>query len=183
MTTFNKVTSYYEFHTKDMENFPLSIFDDESKNKHFGVLSLVTEKTEPIKVPLAIFFNVDCSASMSDTCSDGRTKMQHIIHTLNNILRVFSSMENTECYIAVDVFDHDIKTIFDFTQITSNNVNTHIEMISAIYPNGSTDIEKSLLNAKTKIPLAIVLNVGENKIEATSAETKSTFKSTVIGDS
>jgi hypothetical protein len=39
-----------------------------------------------------------------------------------------------------------------------------------------------LLNAKTKIPLAIVLNVGENKIEATSAETKSTFKSTVIGE-
>jgi hypothetical protein len=151
MSAFNKVTSYYEFHTKDMENFPLSIFNDESKNKQFGVLSLVTEKTEPIKVPLAIFFNVDCSASMSDTCSDGRTKMQHIIHTLNNILQVFSTMEDTECYIAVDVFDHDIKTIFDFTQITSNNVNTHIEMISAIYPNGSTDIEKSLLNAKTKI--------------------------------
>ena len=151
MSAFNKVTSYYEFHTKDMENFPLSIFNDESKNKQFGVLSLVTGKTEPIQVPLVIFFNVDCSASMSDTCSDGRTKMQHIIHTLNNILRVFSSMENTECYIAVDVFDHDIKTIFDFTKITANNVNTHIEMISAIYPNGSTDIEKSLLNAKTKI--------------------------------
>jgi len=151
MSAFNKVTGFYEFHTKDMENFPLSIFNDESKNKQFGVLSLVTEKTETIKVPLAIFFNVDCSASMSDTCSDGRTKMQHIIHTLNNILQVFSTMEDTECYIAVDIFDHDIKTIFDFTQITSNNVNTHIEMISTIYPNGSTDIEKSLLNAKTKI--------------------------------
>ena len=134
-----------------MEQFPLTLFNDESENKKFGILSLTTEKTEPIKVPLAIFFDVDCSASMSDTCSDGRTKMQHIILTLNNILRVFSNMENTECYIAVDAFDHEIKPIFDFIQITSTNVNTYNEKISAIYPTGSTDIEKSLINAKTKI--------------------------------
>lgn len=158
MSAFNKVTSFYQFHTNGMDNFPLSLFDDESVNKKFGTLTLTTEKTEPIQVPLAIFFNVDCSASMSDTCSDGRTKMQHIIHTLNNILRVFSKMENTECHIAVDVFDNDTKTIFDFTQITSTNVNTYIEMISGIYPNGSTDIEKSLINARTKINTYIEKN-------------------------
>lgn len=151
MSAFNKVIGFYEFHTKSMEQFPLTLFDNESENKNFGILSLTTEKTEVINVPLAILFNVDCSASMSDTCSDGRTKMQHIIHTINNILRVFSTMENIECYIAVDTFDHDIKSIFDFTHITAANVNTYVDMVSSIYPNGSTDIEKSLINAQTKI--------------------------------
>jgi uncharacterized protein YegL len=151
MSAFSNLNCVYEIHTKPMEEFPLTLFDNEIEYKKFGIISLTTGKTESIKIPLAIFFNVDYSGSMADTCSDGRSKMQHIIHTLNNILRVFSNMENTECYIAVDAFDNDIKTIFDFTKITSTNLNTYTEMISKIYPNGSTDIEKSLINAKTKI--------------------------------
>jgi uncharacterized protein YegL len=151
MSAFSNINCVYEVHTKPMEEFPLKLFDEEIQYKNFGIISLSTGRTEPIQVPLAIFFNVDYSASMSDTCSDGGSKMQYIIHTLNNILRVFSDMENIECYIAVDTFDNDIKTIFDFTKITSTNLNTYTEMISKIYPNGSTDIEKSLINAKTKI--------------------------------
>lgn len=145
----NKVNGLLQFHTKNLGDSP--IFNDDTEHQNFGTLSLVTEKTEPITVPLAIFFNVDYSGSMSDTCSDGRTKMQHIIHTLNNILKVFAEMQQLECYIALDVFDHDIKNIFDFTQMNPSNVEEYIQMISNIYPNGSTDIEKSLKNAKTKI--------------------------------
>ena len=147
----NKVNGVLQFHTKNLEELPVTLFDNDTENKHFGTLSLITEKTEPIDVPLAIFFNVDYSGSMSDICNDGRTKMQHIVHTLNNILKVFSEMQNVECYIALDVFDHDIKTIFDFTQINPSNLEQYMQMVSKIYPNGSTDIEKSLLNAKTKI--------------------------------
>jgi len=147
----NKVNGVLQFHTKNLEELPVTLFDNDTENKHFGTLSIITEKTEPINVPLAIFFNVDYSGSMADTCNDSRTKMQHIIHTLNNILKVFSEMQNVECYIALDVFDHDIKTIFDFTQINTSNVEEYMQLVSKIYPNGSTDIEKSLLNAKTKI--------------------------------
>jgi hypothetical protein len=147
----NKVNGVLQFHTKNLEELPVTLFDNDTENKHFGTLSIITEKSEPITVPLAIFFNVDCSGSMSDTCSDGRTKMQHIIHTLNNVLKVFSEMQNLECYIALDVFDHDIKTIFDFTQMNPSNIEQYMQMVSKIYPNGSTDIEKSLINAKTKI--------------------------------
>ena len=147
----NKVNGVLQFHTKNLEDLPVTLFDNDTENKKFGTLSIITEKSEPITVPLAIFFNVDCSGSMSDTCSDGRTKMQHIIHTLNNILKVFSEMQNVECYIALDVFDHEIKTIFDFTQMNVSNVEQYMQMVSKIYPNGSTDIEKSLINAKTKI--------------------------------
>jgi len=147
----NNVNGILQFHTKNLEDLTVTLFDNDTENKHFGTLSITTKKTEPITVPLAIFFDVDYSGSMSDTCSDGRTKMDHIIHTLNNILKVFSEMQNVECYIALDVFDHDIKTIFDFTQMNSSNVDQYMQMISKIYPNGCTDIEKSLLNAKTKI--------------------------------
>ena len=147
----NKVNGLLQFHTKNLEELPVTLFDNDTENKHFGTLSLTTEKTEPMTLPLAIFFNVDYSGSMSDICNDGRTKMQHIVHTLNNILKVFAEMQNVECYIALDVFDHDIKTIFDFTQINPSNLEQYMQMVSKIYPNGSTDIEKSLLNAKTKI--------------------------------
>ena len=146
-----KVNGVLQFHTKNLEELPLTLFDNDTEHKYFGTLSLITEKTEPITVPLAIFFNVDYSGSMSDTCTDGRTKMQHIIHTLNNILKVFSEMQNVECYIGLDLFDHDIKNIFDFTQMFHSNVEEYMQMVSNIYPNGSTDIEKSLKNAKTKI--------------------------------
>ena len=146
-----KVNGVLQFHTKNLEELPLTLFDNDTEHKYFGTLSLITEKTEPITVPLAIFFNVDYSGSMSDTCTDGRTKMQHIIHTLNNILKVFSEMQNVECYIGLDLFDHDIKNIFDFTQMFPSNVEEYMQMVSNIYPNGSTDIEKSLKNAKTKI--------------------------------
>jgi len=52
---------------------------EELKDEYmFGIVQLKTFQKTATTEPVAVFFSVDDSGSMSDLCSDGRTKMQHI---------------------------------------------------------------------------------------------------------
>ena len=55
----------------------------------FGILKLTAISAPMNQDVNEMIFMVDRSGSMSDRCSDGRDKMQHILHTLKNMLIYF----------------------------------------------------------------------------------------------
>ena len=153
------INGYIQFHEKDIKDFPLEIFEDigdessESDNTNgatiFGILSLETEKTNIINKKMAILFSLDNSASMSDDCLDGRTKIKHATHTIVNILRLFAETKNIECSVSMNVFNHDVTQLFDFIEIkTGKLLDETIQKIENVYPVSCTNIEESLVNAK-----------------------------------
>lgn len=121
-----------------------------SSETKFGLLSLKV-KSVPITTKVQDFvFTVDCSGSMSDLCSDLRSKMEHIVHTLKNIIYYFHE-NSINTFITIYAFDDIIYNIIERTDITDENLEVLIHKVSKIRPRHSTDIEKALKNAKEYI--------------------------------
>ena len=66
--------------TNNNENL---IFTDNNK---LGILEVKVSDTPIYKEEQNISFLVDISASMSDYCNDGRSKMHHARHVIKNII-------------------------------------------------------------------------------------------------
>lgn len=130
---------------------PIKLFEDEGYN--FGVFDIKIRDEIPITpTHNHIFFTIDASGSMSDVCSDGRTKMTHIHHTLENMLRIF--YENKDCNISVYVqsFDTVVKPIiYDISNIHMSDLDMLVSSIHKIRPCGSTNIELALKKASEEI--------------------------------
>ena len=130
----------------NVEQIPLPISDAK-----FGILKL-----SAISAPLSqeeqdFIFMVDCSGSMSDLCSDGRDKMQHIIHTLKNMILYFKENSSIKVYITINAFDDIIYKIVDRTEITNDNIDSIIQKVNKISPRNSTNIECALQSIKCTI--------------------------------
>jgi hypothetical protein len=106
----------------------------------FGKLDVSVEDGEMPNNTWDVKFSIDRSGSMSDTCKDLKTKMQHIHHTMSNILRMFSECETSKFNVSVDAFDDKYDLIFDFQEINSTTVDEFIEKICKIYPRNSTNL-------------------------------------------
>ena len=130
---------------------PLTLFEDPEYN--FGTFNVAIRGEIPIiSKHLHVFFNVDASGSMSDTCVDKRSKMQHILFTLENILRIFH--EKTMCNISCHVqsFDSNIHPIIqDIDDIKAHDIESIVTKINQIRPGNSTNIEQALQSAKEQI--------------------------------
>jgi uncharacterized protein YegL len=137
--------------TLPVELFPVSPDASESPQYQFGVLEIFTPDKEALPYTWDVKFDVDCSGSMSDPCMDGRTKLQHIKHVLANILRLFSSYSHITFYVSIDAFDDHISQIFDFVQITPENVEQYIAKINGIHPRGQTNLVLPLENTKKQM--------------------------------
>ena len=87
---------------------------------------------------------VDRSGSMSDLCSDGRSKMQHICHTLNNMVLYFKDNSAIKAHITIHAFDNLIYNIVDRCKVNEENINEILFKISHITPKDNTDIELAL---------------------------------------
>ena len=145
--------SEIKFHTTEnifdetiLSGFPNDILHE---SDHFGVLQfkMVSKSSTNISQTYAILLNVDCSASMDDPSSDGRTKMHHVTHTLKRILSSFAEMHklcNANIFVSVVAFDNKIHKIFEFTKITEDNVESLRNMVNDIVPLESTNIELAL---------------------------------------
>ena len=136
---FIKQTLTFENKNINIQEIPNSIIDSK-----FGILNLQSISTPLSQKEHDFIFMVDCSGSMSDKCSDGRSKMQHIIHTLKNIILYFKENNNIKVNITINAFDDKIYNILKRTNITNDNINIINDMIDKIVPRGSTNIELAI---------------------------------------
>jgi hypothetical protein len=134
-------------HNKTLYSFP----PDEERRMKFGIIKINTDVLPKVNKVLFFLFSVDCSGSMSDLCNDMRTKNDHIIHTLTNMLLFFSEKENISIYVQIDAFDDAIASIIPFVLVSQANVGKLINQLKKIYPRNSTNIELALNNASTQI--------------------------------
>ena len=125
---------------------------------HFGILNIHAIPTPITQSSQEFIFVVDQSGSMSDSCSDGRTKMHHIIHTLKNMILYFKENQNIRAMIRVYSFDDKIYTIIERTNITEENVESILYKIDKLRPLGGTDIENALTSIRKIIEESLVEN-------------------------
>lgn len=128
------------------EQIPLPIQDAK-----FGILNFKAVRCNETTAELDFLFVIDCSGSMSDMCSDHRSKMQHIIHTLKNMIVFFHEHPNIKVNITVNAFDTKIYPIVSRTMITNENFSEIINKIEKIVPRGSTNIEFALSKSAQEI--------------------------------
>jgi hypothetical protein len=109
----------------------------------FGKIKLNINKFPITKKHLNFDFNIDNSGSMSDKCVDGRTKMEHMNFTVENILRYLQE-HNLPATISVNSFDDRIQKIIQYQNLTSENIEDFAAQVRKIRPNGGTDIGRVL---------------------------------------
>ena len=109
----------------------------------FGKIKLNINKFPITKKHLDLEFNIDNSGSMSDRCADGRTKMEHMNFTVENILRYLQE-HKVSATVCVNTFDDKIINIIKSQELNSENIEDIAAQIRKIRPNGSTDIGRVL---------------------------------------
>jgi len=137
--------------------------DVTAQKNYFGVINLKIKKIEPSIQKRHFVFNVDCSGSMSDTCNDGRTKMDHANHTLINMINYFAEHPELMVSITVVAFDSSIYNIITNEEVNENNLDKLIQDVKKIRPKDMTNIEKALVNSKEYIASYIKNNGGNGR--------------------
>jgi hypothetical protein len=124
-------------------------------DEHFGIFKIKIRSEIPIRKDLHVHLNVDKSGSMSERCSDGSSKMHHIQHTLENMLRIFHKKTESNISVHINSFDSDIYTTLDTIEdIKNKSTEELVDIIAQVYTitsDGSTNIEKTLISAATHL--------------------------------
>ena len=131
MNTSANVSSMIEWNTEVLRSDLISKSDHhENGTSKFGILRIEVPVLPISTQPLAMLLNLDHSGSMDDPCADGRTKMQHIKHTIRNILQVLmiKMEENPELtiYMCIHIFSHEMKNILQ-KYVTENKENVVLD--------------------------------------------------------
>jgi hypothetical protein len=157
------------------------------EDAHFGILHLQASTSSVTHLEQEFVFVIDQSGSMSDRCSDGRTKMQHITYTIKNMIMYFNDNNFQNIHICIFAFDDLFIKILDRTRITKENIEEILLSIDTIRPNGSTDIENALINVgdviddiRTTFPTHIVNHIFMTDGEATAGNTDKTYLQTLV---
>jgi len=145
-TILTENTFCFDTNNLDSEQVPVPI-----ENAKFGTLNFKAVTSDETNNELDLLFTVDCSGSMSDMCSDNRSKMQHIIHTIKNMIMFFNEHPNIKVNISVYSFDSRIYENVPRTKVNSESISEIISKIEKITPLTSTNIELALKNATEKI--------------------------------
>ena len=158
----------------ELEFIPKSIIIPECVQQineiNFGILNIKMckdevnkdkkeEQDKKEKKKLHVYFTIDASGSMSDRCIDRRTKMEHILFTLENMLRIFHEKEEIEISIDIQSFDSQVKEIVtNVNNIHDENIEELVQKIRTIRPSGSTNIELALKSVSENINKVILTN-------------------------
>jgi hypothetical protein len=123
-------------------------FEEGQNTKLFGKIkinpSLVDKMGGAPAKKIDIRFEIDNSGSMSDLCSDGRRKMEHVLFAAEQLIRKIQESPNVIATASMDSFDDDIKNIFSDVELTPDSVNEISQKMRRIVPSGATNIYKVL---------------------------------------
>ena len=87
--------------------------------------------------------------SMSSLERDGMSKMQHVIHTIKNMLRYFvNDLKGTDIYISLITFDDRVDCIIEKILLSNDNLNELITIVDGIYSRSMTNISAAISAAK-----------------------------------
>jgi uncharacterized protein YegL len=182
--TLSQNTFSFETSNVDIEKIPVPI-----NNAKFGILNFTAVTSSETDKELDFVFIVDCSGSMSDMCSDGRSKMQHIIHTLKNMIVFLHEHASINVNITINAFDTQIYKIVERVKISDDNFNELITKVDRIQPKGSTNIEFALRKSaeyiqelKNIYPANIVNHIFMTDGEATDGSRDVELLKTLIAD-
>ena len=167
-----------QFQTDEIVDIP----DIPIQNAKFGILQL-TAISSPMSQSIHEFiFMIDRSGSMTDICSDGKTKMQHILHTLENMIVYFKENNTTNAFINIFAFNNTTQEVVERTEINETNIHNIIEKIKTITPKSSTNIENALIAIKCAIdkiryanPTHIISNIFMTDGKTTSGNTDNDY--------
>jgi len=183
--TLAQNTFCFEGSIVDIKKIPVPI-----ENSKFGILNFTAVTSSETDKELDFVFSVDCSGSMCDRCSDGRSKMQHIIHTLKNMIIFLHEQAAANSNITINAFDTKIYKTVERVKITDENLNEILTKIEKLTPLESTNIElalretsKYIQELKTDYPTNIVNHIFMTDGEATDGSREiSLLKSLVVDD-
>lgn len=164
-------TLFYNFETNQNENNVIKL---PISDAHFGILNFNTVSSDITKNTKEFIFVIDQSGSMSDSCSDGRSKMHHITHTLKNMILYFYDNKIQSLYVTVFAFDSNFVSVIEKTQINDTNLQEILTKIDGIRPKTTTNIEQALKKTgeyisqvKTNNPLHNIYHIFMTDGEAT----------------
>lgn len=182
--TLSQNTFCFESSNVDIEKIPAPF-----ENAKFGILNFTAVTSTETDKELDFVFVVDCSGSMSDRCSDGRSKMQHIIHTLKNMIIFLHEQASINVNITINAFDVQIYKIVERVKISDDNFNELLAKVDRIQPKGSTNIEYALRNTadyiqelKTTYPANSVNHIFMTDGEATDGSRDIELLKTLVVD-
>ena len=124
---------------------PASPFQDPIHKENFGILNIITPEMEPGFDIIRWIFTIDRSGSMEDRCPDGKTKMEHIKHTLNNMITHFLTLEtisNITHTLTLIGFDNEVNIICQDELINSELKEKLPTLFQNLEPRGMTNIGK-----------------------------------------
>lgn len=135
--------AFIQYHDSNIEvPFPLL---DINTNNRFGIAQINVNPLMEVNLPHQhLVFTIDKSGSMSYVCKDNQTKMDHIIFTLENMIRLFSKVTACDISIHINTFDDNVYCCVETITITPENAKDISNKIKVIVPESSTDIEKAL---------------------------------------
>ena len=127
----------------DPFTYDFNLFPEDPEMK-FGTLEIKIADTPMLTGHQVLDTSTDISGSMSDDCKDGKSKMQHARHTLQNIVSAIVNSKDASVTMATYGFDNMVDEIFPGTQITQDNETELRAKMDRLHPRNGTDIYKSL---------------------------------------
>ena len=121
-------------------------------HRNFGIFTLEVEQSEPKIDNMDWVLNIDRSGSMAEPCPDGKTKMQHIHHTLKNMVDYFLKLPSTiKQTLTIIAFDHEIDIICNKINIDASLKTSLPSILDKLDPRGATNIGAALAAAEQLI--------------------------------
>jgi hypothetical protein len=147
--TSSPILSEYTIQINNVLDADLNIFPEEP-DMNFGILTLKTVKTRMSKTPILFKFDIDASASMSESGGKGISKMEYVKSTFANMMIFLAEQTDIQIYLQVGVFNSNYANLIDTILITQENHLQLIEKVKNISPSTCTNIEKTFKES-TKI--------------------------------
>jgi hypothetical protein len=119
------------------------VFHNETTESHFGIAEMKAEEVPSSPMPHHFILAIDRSGSMALKERDGMTKMEHVQHTLRNMLRYMASLD-TQIFVSVVAFDDRVDRLAERKEVSDQTLADLTKTCDSIVPLNRTDIGAAL---------------------------------------